>query len=490
MASQRCMFKLDLQKAYDSIEWSFVDQMLQALKFPEKFKQLLMVCITSPTYTLSLNGAQFGFFKGKRGLRQGDPISLLIFCICMEYLSRITAFATDKWYFRYHPLCKSLKLTHLLFSDDLLMFCKGDPKSIILVLRVLFTFYAAYGLKVNASKSEVVFNGVSQELKQEITQVSGFREGILSFKYLGIPIQPGRLTRQDCNILLERITARVRSVGARKLSYAAWDKVCCSKKEGGFNIKEAGVWNIATVGKLVNWIYTKADRFWVLWIDHVYMKGADWHSYTPPTDSNWNWRNICRVKDTLRGGYVTGQWMPNSKGYSVGNGYHWLQGPRPPAQWYKTVWDSWNVPKHSFKGWLVMQRGLQTREKLMHLGICDHDRCVLCEQDVETHSHLFRLCTYSSQIISGIEKWIHLSLQGNHVGYSKLQKSVCRMACMTCWYYIWQERNSCRLKLVLNSPDKMITELKKLIRTRIMQKIDPKLPNRDRGWLLQLHVHL
>ncbi|XP_074297010.1 uncharacterized protein LOC141627680 [Silene latifolia] len=130
------------------------------------------------------------------------------------------AFATDKWYFRYHPLCKSLKLTHLLFADDLLMFCKGDPNSIILVLRVLSTFSAAAGLKVNATKSEVVFNGVSQELKQDITQVSGFQEGKLLFKYLGIPIQPRRLTRHDCNILLEKITARVRSIGARKLSYA------------------------------------------------------------------------------------------------------------------------------------------------------------------------------------------------------------------------------------------------------------------------------
>ncbi|XP_074282855.1 uncharacterized protein LOC141607402 [Silene latifolia] len=125
-----------------------------------------------------------------------------------------------------------------------------------------------------------------------------------------------------------------------------------------------------------------------------------------------------------------------------------------------------------------MQRELQTSEKLMHLGICTNDSCVLCEQDVETHSHLFGFCTYSSQIISGIEQWIHLNLQGNHAGYSKLQKSVCSMACMACWYYIWQERNSSRLKLVLTSPDKMIHELKKIIRTRILQKIDSRVPNR------------
>ncbi|XP_074297743.1 putative mitochondrial protein AtMg01250 [Silene latifolia] len=122
---------------------------------------MMMTCITSTSYSLNLNGASFGYFKGRRGLRQGDPISPLVFCICMEYLSRVLMYATDKWYFRYHPLCKGLKLTHLLFAEDLLMFCKGDTQSIMLLLRALATFSATSGLRVNDAKSEVVFNGVT-----------------------------------------------------------------------------------------------------------------------------------------------------------------------------------------------------------------------------------------------------------------------------------------------------------------------------------------
>ncbi|XP_074304837.1 uncharacterized protein LOC141639662 [Silene latifolia] len=73
--SPRCLFKIDLQKAYDTVEWDFVRQLLIGLKFPSKFVNLLMACITSTSYTLVLNGNNFGYFKGERGLRQGDPVS-------------------------------------------------------------------------------------------------------------------------------------------------------------------------------------------------------------------------------------------------------------------------------------------------------------------------------------------------------------------------------------------------------------------------------
>ncbi|KAL9226092.1 hypothetical protein vseg_001942 [Gypsophila vaccaria] len=91
----------------------------------------------------------------------------------MEYLSRVMDFAVTQWPFRFHPLCKSLKLTHLLFDDDLLMFSRGDHTSIMLIMRVLATFATTSGLRVNAAKSEVVFNGVTYELKQDITSISG-----------------------------------------------------------------------------------------------------------------------------------------------------------------------------------------------------------------------------------------------------------------------------------------------------------------------------
>ncbi|XP_074316598.1 uncharacterized protein LOC141652882 [Silene latifolia] len=98
--SSRCLFKIDLQKAYDSVEWSFLFQMMQELNIPTGFIALIKECVTTATYTLNLNGDSFGWFKGQRGLRQGDPLSPLIFTICMEYLTRLLAYTTSTMKFR------------------------------------------------------------------------------------------------------------------------------------------------------------------------------------------------------------------------------------------------------------------------------------------------------------------------------------------------------------------------------------------------------
>ncbi|XP_074300122.1 uncharacterized protein LOC141631336 [Silene latifolia] len=413
--SSRSMFKLDLQKAYDTIEWGFVEQMLGALHFPEKFKGLIMSCITSTSFTLNLN-------------------------------------------------------------DDLMLFCKGDVRSMMLLLRAISTFSASSGLRVNASKSEVIFNGVSDAVRADIVQISGFKEGQLPLRYLGIPIQPGRNYLWDGGAEYQRAPL------------VAWHTVCCTKKEGGLGIKEARVWNIATVGKLVNWIYTKADRLWVLWIDHVYMKGGDWNSYTPPTDVNWNWRNICKVKSRMATGFQNGVWVHDPKGYSVSSRYCWLQGTHPPMQWYEDVWDSWCVPKHAFIGWLIKREALNTRLKLKHMGVCTTDSCVLCEGGPESHDHLFQDCPYSVRVIGFIEDWLQLKLLSPGLHYTMQQRRIGRVALLACWYHLWQEKNRCRLELNLHTPGCVGEAIKKLVTVRLRGCNIIPARRSEKEWLQRIGV--
>ncbi|XP_074265758.1 uncharacterized protein LOC141588201 [Silene latifolia] len=217
-----CMFKMDLMKVYGSVSWQFLGEIIEGFHFPPYFRSLVMECVSSASFSVAINGDTFGFFKGRRGLRQGDPMSPLIFTLCMEYLSRILNCATEKLRFTYHPMCKQLKLTHLMFVDDLLLFCKGDANSIM--------------------------------------------EGTLPFKYLGVPVTAGILKKKDCAVLIDKIVERIRSLGAKHLSCAgrlegstvhtkssliAWSKVCVPKKEGGLGLKQSQKWNIALIAWLI-----------------------------------------------------------------------------------------------------------------------------------------------------------------------------------------------------------------------------------------------
>lgn len=124
--TRSCLIKINLKKAYDSVEWGFAEKMLHALNIPPRFIKWIIICISTTQYAIALNGRVYGCIKWKRGLRLGDSISPLIFVICMEYFIRIMNWVTTLEGFSFHTKYKSLKLNHLCFADDVLMFCKGE----------------------------------------------------------------------------------------------------------------------------------------------------------------------------------------------------------------------------------------------------------------------------------------------------------------------------------------------------------------------------
>ncbi|XP_074297830.1 uncharacterized protein LOC141628611 [Silene latifolia] len=106
------------------------------------------------------------------------------------------------------------------FYYDTLMFYRGDKESVTIILRAFATFSLASGLEMNCEKSKIYFNGIGKEDTTYIIRVSGFKEGQFPIRYLGIPISHKRMDIGDCSRLVEKVVLRIRSWGARKLSYA------------------------------------------------------------------------------------------------------------------------------------------------------------------------------------------------------------------------------------------------------------------------------
>ncbi|XP_060968435.1 uncharacterized protein LOC133035990 [Cannabis sativa] len=202
------------------MEWQFIKEMLYGLQFLIPFVKLIMQCISTPRFSLMFNGTLHGFFESKRGLRQGDPISPLLFVIRMEHLSRLMAKVGDKEDFCFHDRCTELKLNHLAFADDVILFSKGNERSVRYLLQALKLFSVTSGLQPSPTKIALYCSNMEQTVVERLLKLSSFSRQNLPFTYLGIPINAKRISGRECEILIEKMTARIRSWSSRNLSFA------------------------------------------------------------------------------------------------------------------------------------------------------------------------------------------------------------------------------------------------------------------------------
>jgi hypothetical protein len=183
----RCTFKVDLMKAYDSLSWEYILHYLHCFGAPFRYIAWIRECITSPSFSIALNGTLVGYFKGRKGLRQGDPISPYLFVLTMKGLSLLLEEAASKSLFSYHPKCSVIKLSHLCFADNLLIFFAATLASVQCCIGAFVEFEALSGLKANPSKSLVFLAGVTPTAKQNLFELLHMPEKGPSCKILGRP---------------------------------------------------------------------------------------------------------------------------------------------------------------------------------------------------------------------------------------------------------------------------------------------------------------
>lgn len=194
-----CMIvKLDLEKAYDKVNWDFLEDTLRAFSFPNELIELIMFCVRNASTKILWNGDSQEAFTHSCGLRQGDPLSPYLFVLCVERLSYMINVAVDAELWQPLIPCRGgPKLSHLFFVDDLILMGKATLQTARTISKVLHRFCSASGLKLSPAKSKIFFSNTGGvNLKNTISNLLRFGQTQNLGKYLGIYLSHGRIDRR------------------------------------------------------------------------------------------------------------------------------------------------------------------------------------------------------------------------------------------------------------------------------------------------------
>ena len=281
------------------MNWEALLDLLKRMGFGVRWCRWIRTCISTTQFSVLFNGSLADFCGSSRGLRQGDPLSPLLFLAMMEVFSKMIKRAEGAGLFRGFRVDGrrggEVCVSHLLFADDMILFCDADEQ-ILHVRMLLLCFQAVTGLKVNVLKSEMVPIGEVPNV-HVLAEFLGCQIGSLPLTYLGMPLGASHKSPIIWNPILEKIEHKLAgwkkmylSKGRRltllkstlsslptyflslftipthvankierlqrdflwgdsKLHLVGWDKVCAPLKNGGLGVKKLTTFNKTLLGK-------------------------------------------------------------------------------------------------------------------------------------------------------------------------------------------------------------------------------------------------
>lgn len=288
---------------------------------PHTVIKWIHACLCTTKFSIKLNGVIHGYFKGTKGLRQGDPLSSYIFALCMHFLSCILNKVPDD--FKFHWRCKELRLSHLFFADDVLFFAHGSKASVSHIMDSISTFSNWSGLTPSINKSSSYLCNFDPDFTAWFDTLS-IPRGSLSVRFLGVPLISSQLCMNDCMPLIDKITAHMHSWSTKLLSFAgrtlliktvicaiesfwcnhflfsnavhaniqslltrffwkgninhkggakvAWATVCLPKDEVGLGLKNMVDWNRAQILSHLLRVLTNSKSLWATWVNRTILR--------------------------------------------------------------------------------------------------------------------------------------------------------------------------------------------------------------------------
>nr|GEV13927.1 RNA-directed DNA polymerase, eukaryota [Tanacetum cinerariifolium] len=302
---QSLIFKVDFKKAYDSVRWDFLDNVLKKFSFGNKWCAWIQSCLRSLRGSININGSpteEFQFFKGRK---QGDPLSPFIFILIMESLQLSFQRVVDVGMFKGINLSPLVNLSYMFYADDAVFvgqWCDGNINTLV---HVLECFFQASGLRINMCKSKSMGVNVGDEKVKSATSKLGCLILNTLFSYLGTKVE-GNMSRVQAwtevvdKSPLECITfVRVHSMSffnghelnSNKASWVKWKSVLASKEKGGLGVSCLYALNRDLMTKWVWRFYSQKESLWARVIKAIY--GDDGQvGKVSGAGSRSCWRNI------------------------------------------------------------------------------------------------------------------------------------------------------------------------------------------------------
>ncbi|CAN0872181.1 LINE-1 retrotransposable element ORF2 protein [Linum grandiflorum] len=347
----RLVIKLDIEKAYDHVNWNCLLQILNRMGFSVKWCRWIHECISSPAFSVLVNGEASGFFQNSRGLRQGDSLSPFLFILVMDILSKIVGSlreTNDIEGFYMNERDRVGEVTHLLYADDTILFCDASLLQVQKVLAGLIVFQVITGLKVNLDKCRISAVGDVPEI-QDLADVLSCGVDNFPGSYLGLPRGSRAVNVVLWNPVVTRVHRRLETWKARHLSFGgrlvliksilsnlpiyfmsifrapvsiikaiekihnnflwtgmadtkkfhmvSWDNVKVPKERGGLGILDLRCMNKALLGKWL-WRFGVQREAWWRILVHIKFgldRGSEWRSARPGGSAGWSvWFWICK----------------------------------------------------------------------------------------------------------------------------------------------------------------------------------------------------
>ncbi|KAM0008293.1 putative RNA-directed DNA polymerase [Helianthus debilis subsp. tardiflorus] len=340
-------FKMDFEKAYDNVRWTFVVNILRQMGFLISWCKWIMGILKSARSSILVNGAPTFQFRCEKGMRQGDPLSPFLFLVVMEALSRMISRAREAGVIKGIPTPNNgLVMSHLLYADDAIVLGEWSKEEMGNVMRILRCFYLCLGLKINVDKSNLYGIGVSLEETGTLANKFGCNLDVLPFKYLGLKVGANMNRVNNWQLVYETFRSRlakwkshILSIGGRvviiksvleslptyffslykvpkkvvsdlesliksflwggsveeKMHWVNWDRVARHKKEGGLGLCKLKEVNISLLTKW-GWRYkTENNNLWKKVIDSLHSSRVGWEYINFKRTLSGTWSNIAKV---------------------------------------------------------------------------------------------------------------------------------------------------------------------------------------------------